>query len=192
MGLLDRLFGRRSNASAQSVVEDRPLPEQNPPDPDSGAPGPGEPPPAEPGNGDSPPPESQSVRRKKGMFDRIESKVRRKVDMYVDSKADSLLDQAKGVAEDFRAETLREVERQALELLDLAEDRIDEKLVEIEKMLDARLRAELKMKLRAMLWTLGFVLIMALVSFAYVWVKRHTGLENDEQAGNQAQVEGNP
>ena len=53
-------------------------------------------------------------------------------------------------------------------------------------MLERRLQAELKMRLRAMLWTLAFVLLMAAVSFAYVWVKRSTGLE-DNKATEQAE-----
>jgi vacuolar-type H+-ATPase subunit H len=115
---------------------------------------------------------------KKSLFDKFESKVRRKVDSYVDNKADALLDDATKRAEQFRQETLDEVHNHAMKLLDLTEVRIDEKLVEIEQMLEKRLRAELKMRLRAMLWTLAFVLIMALVSFAYVWVKRSAGLDN--------------
>jgi hypothetical protein len=122
-------------------------------------------------------------RGKKSLFDKFESKVRRKVDSYVDTKADELLDDATKRAEQFRLETLNEVHKQAMQLLDLTEARIDEKLVEIESLLEKRLRAELKMRLRAMLWTLAFVLIMAAVSFAYVWVKRSTGL--DEQKNTQ-------
>lgn len=117
-------------------------------------------------------------RGKKSLLDKFESKVRRKVDSYVDGKADELLDDATKRAEQFRLETLNEVHNQAMKLLDLTEARIDEKLVEIESMLEKRLRAELKMRLRAMLWTLGFVLLMAAVSFAYVWVKRSAGLDD--------------
>ncbi|MCB9895265.1 MAG: hypothetical protein H6839_12505 [Planctomycetes bacterium] len=123
---------------------------------------------------------------KKSLLGKFESKVRRKVDSYVDGKADALLDDATRRAEQFRQETIDEVHSQAMKLLDVTETRIDEKLVEIEELLEKRLRAELKMRLRAMLWTLVFVLIMAAVSFAYVWVKRSTGLDektNTEQVG---------
>ncbi|MCG3185027.1 MAG: hypothetical protein ICCCNLDF_03204 [Planctomycetes bacterium] len=123
---------------------------------------------------------------KKSLLDKFESKVRRKVDSYVDNKADELLDDATRRAEQFRQETLKEVHDQAMQLLDLTEARIDEKLVEIEQMLEKRLQAELKMRLRAMLWTLAFVLLMAAVSFAYVWVKRSTGLE-DNKATEQSE-----
>lgn len=117
---------------------------------------------------------------KKGIFGKFESRVRRKVDSYVDSKADSLLDDATKRAQQFRQETLDEVHTHAMALLDLTEQRIDEKLVEVEQMLEKRLRAELKMRLRAMFWTLVFVLIMAGVSFAYVYVKRSAGLDDNK------------
>jgi vacuolar-type H+-ATPase subunit H len=122
--------------------------------------------------------DAKAAEKKKGLLDKFESKVRRKIDGYVDDKADALLDDATKRAEQFRAETLTEVHDTAMKLLDLTEARIDEKLVEIEAMLEKRLREELKMRLRAMLWTLAFVLLMAAVSFAYVWVKRSTGLDN--------------
>ena len=130
-------------------------------------------------------PEGTGKVPKKSFLNKFESKVRRKVDSYVDNKADALLDDATRRAEQFRHETLEEVHNHAMKLLDLTEERIDEKLVEIEDMLEKRLQAELKMRLRAMLWTLAFVLIMAAVSFAYVWVKRSTGL--DENKGNSAE-----
>ena len=123
---------------------------------------------------------------KRGFLDKFESKVRRKVDSYVDNKADALLDDATRRAEQFRHETLAEVHDHAMKLLDLTEVRIDEKLVEIEDMLEKRLQAELKMRLRAMLWTLAFVLIMAAVSFAYVWVKRSTGLDDDKKPNSES------
>jgi nitrate/TMAO reductase-like tetraheme cytochrome c subunit len=44
-------------------------------------------------------------------------------------------------------------------------------------MLDERLQQELKMRLRAMIWTLAFVLLMAIVSMIYVWAKHETGLD---------------
>jgi vacuolar-type H+-ATPase subunit H len=113
---------------------------------------------------------------KKGLLKRFESNIRRKVDGYVDNKAVELLDDATRRAEEFRQETLDAVRSHAMELLDATEQRIDEKLVEIEHMLETRLQAELKMRLRAMFWTLAFVLIMALVSLGYVWFKQRSGL----------------
>lgn len=125
----------------------------------------------------------QAAAGKKGVLGRWESKLRHKVDSYVDGKADQLMEDATKRAEEFRQETLDLVHTQAMQLLDLTEQRIDKKLVEIEDILEQRLRAELRMRLRALIWTLGFVLLMALVSFVYVWVKRQAGLEH---AGNNA------
>lgn len=125
-------------------------------------------------------------RPKKSFLKKFESNIRRKVDGYVDNKAGELLDDATTRAQHFRQETLDEVRANAMELLDLTESRIDEKLVEIEDMLEKRLRAELKMRLRAMIWTLVFVLLMALVSFAYVLIKRTSGLD-DAQTTEQSE-----
>ncbi len=123
---------------------------------------------------------------RKGLFRRFESGIRRKVDSYVDNKADELLDDATRRAEEFRQQTLNAVREHAMELLDVTEQRIDEKMVEIESMLEQRLQAELKMRLRAMFWTLVFVLIMALVSLGYVWFKQQSGLQGENTpAANQ-------
>ncbi|MCA8916226.1 MAG: hypothetical protein KDB90_12520 [Planctomycetes bacterium] len=171
MAFWNRLF-KKESAVAEADKDDV-SPSEPVAKPAEGAIVPGEG--AKPGTGKVP---------KKGFLGKFESQVRRKVDSYVDNKADALLDDATRRAEQFRQETIDEVHSQAMKLLDVTETRIDEKLVEIEDLLEKRLRAELKMRLRAMLWTLVFVLIMAAVSFAYVWVKRSTGLDektNTEQ-----------
>jgi hypothetical protein len=129
------------------------------------------------------------TRTRKGMFRKFESKVRRKVDGYVDAKAVELLDDATRRAEQFRQETLMAVRENAMELLDVTEQRIDEKLVHIEKMLEERLQAELKMRLRALFFTLLFVLLMALISLGYVWFKRQAGLEEDPKTTTTEQTE---
>ncbi len=129
------------------------------------------------------------ARPRKGLLRRFESNLRRKVDGYVDNKAGELLDDATKRAQQFRQETLDAVRGNAMDLLDLTEQRIDEKLVEIEQMLEKRLQAELKMRLRAMFWTLVFVLVMALVSLGYVWFKQQSGLNTSNQAANQQPIE---
>ncbi|MEE9311161.1 MAG: hypothetical protein V3V10_01990 [Planctomycetota bacterium] len=135
-------------------------------------------------------PENESVPNKeeggekKSLLKRFESNVRRKVDSYVDKKADVLLDEATERAEQFRQETIDEVHNTAMELLDVTEQRIDQKLKDIEKLLEERIRAELKMRLRALVWTLVFVLLMAMISVGYVWFKKSTGL--DEQNNKPA------
>lgn len=136
-------------------------------------------------NGQAGPADAANGNRK-GLFRRFESGIRRKVDSYVDNKADELLDDATRRAEEFRQQTLDAVREHAMELLDVTEQRIDEKMVEIESMLEQRLQAELKMRLRAMFWTLVFVLIMALVSLGYVWFKQQSGLQGETTpAANQ-------
>ena len=129
--------------------------------------------------------DAEAAQGKKSVFGRLESKVRRRVDSYVDKKAGKLMGDALEVAQEFREETLSEVHNQAMQLLDLTEERIDGKLVEIEAMLEKRLRAELKMRLRALIWTLAFVLVMAGVSFAYVWFKQQAGLKADNTTGSE-------
>jgi hypothetical protein len=116
---------------------------------------------------------------KKSLLGRFESNVRRKVDSYVDKKADVLLDEATVRAEQFRQETIDEVHNTAMDLLDITEQRIDKKLKDIEEMLEERIRAELKMRLRALVWTLVFVLLMAMISVGYVWFKKSAGLEEE-------------
>jgi hypothetical protein len=176
----NRIFNKKESAVAEADKEQAsPADPVNPADPEAAAMANGLVPAAA-----AKPPEARVA--KKSLLDKFESKVRRKVDSYVDNKADALLDDATRRAEQFRQETLKEVHDQAMQLLDLTEARIDEKLVEIEQMLEKRLQAELKMRLRAMLWTLAFVLLMAAVSFAYVWVKRSTGLE-ENKATEQAE-----
>lgn len=133
--------------------------------------------------GDDELPDSESEKpedsEKKSLIKRFESNVRRRVDSYVDKKADTLLDEATERAEQFRQETINEVHGTAMELLDITEQRIDQKLKDIEEILEERIRAELKMRLRALVWTLIFVLVMAMISVGYVWFKKSTGLDNN-------------
>ena len=194
MGFFDRFFNKPKSAGGGTAVVSSPAaPVGNPagdpapaaPDgdkPSGDAAADGAPANGAPANGAPPNGTIQLAVAKKGMLGRWESKLRHKVDSYVDGKADQLLEDATKRAEEFRQETLDLVQAQAMQLLDLTEQRIDKKLVEIESILEQRLRAELRMRLRALIWTLAFVLLMALVSFVYVWVKRQAGLE--QPAGN--------
>jgi hypothetical protein len=111
--------------------------------------------------------------QKIGWIGGIKQRLKGEVDEYVNEKAE----EARAMAEQFRADTLSQVKTQAFELLDITEQRIDKKLAEIEKLLDERLQQELKMRLRAMIWTLAFVLLMAIVSMIYVWAKHEAGLD---------------
>ena len=94
---------------------------------------------------------------------------REEVDAYVKQK----LDEAKALAGGLAEETIQKAKLEAQLFLDVIEKRIDEKLEEIEKLLDARLQRELYWKLIALRWTLLFVVLMALVSLIYLVVKRH-------------------
>lgn len=195
MGLFDRILGKgKSGATATPVKTSKSDPLIKPAAPGAGATPPAGPllpgatPPASnppgatpgtPANGGAIQPGAAGASpEKKGLFRKMESNIRRAVDGYVDKKADALLDDATKRAEEFRQETLDIVQDQALQLLDITEQRIDKKLQDIEALLEERLQAELRMRLRALIWTLAFVLLMAIISVLYVWIKRSAGLEN--------------
>ncbi|MCC6574077.1 MAG: hypothetical protein IT462_09810 [Planctomycetes bacterium] len=188
MGLFDRF--RPKAAPAAQASKSAPLAPV--PEPDTPPPSPG------PGAGVKPPtgqlpPRTPSMAAQaaggKGIFSRLGQGMLGPLDNYVDEKSAEILEQATERAEEFRADTLVQVKTQALELLDTAEKRIDEKLAGIEKMLEERMRAELKMKLRALVWTLVFVLLMAAISIGYVWFKRNYGLENPRTGSGERRAE---
>ncbi len=92
---------------------------------------------------------------------------RDEVDAYVKLK----LDEAKALAGGLAEETIQKAKLEAQLFLDLIEKRIDQKLAEIERLLEARLQRELYWKLIALRWTLLFVVLMAVVSLAYLLLK---------------------
>lgn len=171
MGLFDRIRGkqpapqRAAEKPAEASKASSPL----------GPPAPGVPEPAKEANPEPARPAAEPGG--KGILSRLGQGMLGPLDNYVDEKADEILQDATVRAEQFRAETLTQVKTQAMDLLDVAEKRIDEKLVSIEKLLEERMRAEIRMKLRALVWTLLFVLLMAAISIGYVWFKRHYGLD---------------
>ncbi len=187
MGFFQRILGKDKPATGGAVRTSKSDPLIKPAGPGASS-GPSALPGATPGAAPAagaglPPPGSQPPgmppgAEKKGLLRKFESNVRRAVDGYVDKKAGALLDDATKRAEDFRQETLDLVQSQAMQILDITEQRLDTKLQEIETLLEARLQAELRMRLRALIWTLAFVLLMAIISVAYVWIKRSAGLEN--------------
>jgi hypothetical protein len=89
------------------------------------------------------------------------------VDAYVSQK----LVEAKSLAGGLADETLQKARGEALAFLDMLEKRIDTKLVEIEKMLEARIQREIYWKLVALRWTLLFVVLMALASLGYLLLR---------------------
>lgn len=92
---------------------------------------------------------------------------REEVDSYVKQK----LDEARVVAGGLAEETLQKAKLEAQIFLDAIEKRIDEKLAEIERLLEARLQRELYWKLVALRWTLLFVVAMSAVSLGYLLLK---------------------
>lgn len=171
MGLFDYLRGKPATPRAPTTSASAPLVGGPPPDKPGQEPPPGPKPEAAKGSPRLPAGQGGNL------LQRLGQGMLGPLDNYVDEKADEILQDATQRAEQFRHETLTQVKTQALELLDVAEKRIDDKLAAIERMLEERMRAELKMKLRALVWTLVFVLLMAAVSIAYIWIKRQQGLE---------------
>jgi transcription termination factor NusB len=90
------------------------------------------------------------------------------VDAYVKQK----LDEARALAGGLADETLQKAKNEAQLFLDVVEKRIDAKLAEIEALLEARLQREVYWKLVALRWTLLFVVLMAVVSLAYLTLER--------------------
>lgn len=97
--------------------------------------------------------------------------VKAEVDAYVSQKLGEARQLAGGLAE----ETLQKARAEAQAFLDLIEKRIDQKLVEIERLLEARLQREIYWKLIALRWTLLFVVLMSAVSLGYLLLRRKLG-----------------
>ena len=91
--------------------------------------------------------------------------VRKKTDEYIDKKSEAFVSHAKSEAERFMAEQMV-----------LLEARIDDKILEIEKVIDEQIEKELRNKLRILLFTLGALVFMSLISLGYLYVKRRFGL----------------
>ncbi len=93
--------------------------------------------------------------------------VKAEVDAYVNQKLDEARQLAGGLAE----ETLQKARAEAQAFLDLIEKRLDQKLVEIEKLLEARLQREIYWKLIALRWTLLFIVLSSLISLGYLLLR---------------------
>ena len=89
------------------------------------------------------------------------------VDAYVARKLDEARQLAGGLAD----ETLQKARSEAQAFLDVIEKRIDQKLVEIEKLLEVRLQREIYWKLVALRWTLLFVVLMSAISLGYLLLR---------------------
>ena len=96
---------------------------------------------------------------------------REEVDSFVRAK----LDEARAIAGNLADQTLDKVKVEALMFLDVVERRIDQKLAEIEELLEQRVQRELYWKLVALRWTLLFIVLMSLISLAYLMLKKRFG-----------------
>jgi hypothetical protein len=86
------------------------------------------------------------------------------------------MQEARSLAGNLAEEALQKARLEATTFLDVVERRIDEKLNEIERLLEARLQRELYWKLVALRWTLIFVVAMSAVSLLYLWIKQRMGI----------------
>lgn len=92
-------------------------------------------------------------------------KVQEKTDRYLDRKREELVVHARTEAERFVAEQMIVIEA-----------KVDEKLDEIERRLDALIEKEVRNKLRILIYTLAAVIGMSLISLGYLYLKRRMGL----------------
>ncbi len=91
--------------------------------------------------------------------------VQKRTDDFIDKKKEAFVSQAKTEAEKFMAEQMV-----------LLEAKIDEKILTIEKVIDEQIEKELKNKLRILIYTLAAVILMSLISLAYLYMKRKMNL----------------
>ena len=105
----------------------------------------------------------------------IDSDLGKVAKQHVDEYVRQKMVEARTVAGGLAEETLQKVKSEATLFLDVIEARIDAKLAEIEQKLEARLQRELYWKLVALRWTLLFVVLMSVVSLAYIVLRRRLG-----------------
>ena len=96
---------------------------------------------------------------------RVVGKVREKTDQYIDQKRSEFIFHARTEADQFVAEQMI-----------LIEAKVDSKIYEIEQRFDALIEKEIRTKLRILILTLSAVIVMSLVSLAYLYLKRWMGL----------------
>ena len=101
----------------------------------------------------------------------LESDVGKAAKSEVDAYVTQKLDEARLLAGGLAEETLQKARTEAQAFLDVIEKRIDQKLVEIEKLLETRLQREIYWKLVALRWTLLFVVLMSAVSLGYLLLR---------------------
>lgn len=97
--------------------------------------------------------------------DEAKKTVQRKTDEYIDKKQEAFVSKARTEAEHFMAEQMA-----------LLEAKVDHKLLEIEKVIDEQIEKEVRNKLRVLIYTLITVILMSLISLAYLFLKQKFGL----------------
>ncbi|HZR47079.1 MAG TPA: hypothetical protein VFA47_10265 [Candidatus Manganitrophaceae bacterium] len=96
---------------------------------------------------------------------RMASRVRERADLYIDEKRNEFVSHARTEAEQFMAEQMIVIEA-----------KVDAKIDEIERRFDALIEKEIRTKLRILILTLSAVIVMSLVSLAYLYIKKRMGL----------------
>ncbi|MFQ5598308.1 MAG: hypothetical protein ACE5GK_09695 [Nitrospiria bacterium] len=61
------------------------------------------------------------------------------------------------------------------EQMAIIEAKVDTKILEIEQKIDAQIEKEIRNKLRVLIYTLLGMILMSLISLAYLYLKRHFG-----------------
>jgi hypothetical protein len=96
---------------------------------------------------------------------RMVGRVREKTDLYIDEKRNEFVSHARTEAEQFMADQMV-----------IIEAKVDAKVDEIERRLDAMIEKEIRTKLRILILTLIAVTVMSLLSLGYLYLKRKMGL----------------
>ncbi len=91
--------------------------------------------------------------------------IKKQSDDYIDKKGDEFVARARTEAEQFMVDHIL-----------LIENKVDVKITEIEQKIDDLIEKELRHKLRILIYTLLTVVLMSLVSLAYLYIKSWLGL----------------
>jgi tetrahydromethanopterin S-methyltransferase subunit G len=91
----------------------------------------------------------------------------------VQDKADDYIAKKRS---EFVSHARTEAERFIVEQLALIEEKVDLKIAEVEQKIDAQIEKEVRSKLRILIYTLVAVILMSLISLAYLYSKKYLGL----------------
>jgi len=96
-----------------------------------------------------------------------------KAGQSLQEKSEAFLDKRE---EDFVSRARSEAEQFMIDHILIIERKVDSKILEIEKKLDELIEKEVRHKLRILIYTLVTVVLMSLVSLAYLYLKHRFGL----------------